>query len=258
MTAPDTGAALGDFSGLVAVVTGGASGIGAATVRLLSERGAHVAVLDRDIADVDGETYTAVACDVASTEAVDAAIARVFSQLGGIDVLVNNAGIGAVGDVTENDEAEWHRVFDVNVVGIMRVTRAALPHLRKSPHAVIVNTCSVAASLGVRQRAVYAASKGAVAALTLAMAADHLSDGIRVNAVAPGGTDTAWAKRLLERSGDSALAAEAIRARQPMGRLVTADEVAHAIAYLASPMSASTTATLLPVDEGLTGLSRAL
>ena len=100
---------MGDFSGLVAVVTGGASGIGAATVRLLSERGAHVAVLDRDIADVDDATYTAVTCDVTSTEAVDAAIARVVSRLGGIDVLVNNAGIGAVGDVTENDEGEWHR-----------------------------------------------------------------------------------------------------------------------------------------------------
>lgn len=219
---------MGEFSELVAVVTGGASGIGAATARLLSERGAHVAVLDRDVAHVDIAAHTAVTCDVASTEAVDAAIAHVVSQRGGIDILVNNAGIGAVGDVTENDESEWHRVFDVNVLGIVRVTTAAIPHLRKSPHAAIVNTCSVAATLGVAHRAVYAASKGAVAALTLAMAADHLADGIRVDAVAPGATETAWAKRLLEGTGDGAAAAEALRARQPMCRLVTADEVAHA------------------------------
>ena len=108
--------------------------------------------------------------------------------------------------------------------------------------------------MGVPQRAVYAASKGAVAALTLAMAADHVADGVRVNAVTPGTADTPWVERLLEQSGDAAAAAEALRARQPMGRLVTADEVAYAIAYLASPMSASTTGTILSVDGGMSGL----
>ena len=245
---------MSDFTDLVAVVTGGASGIGAATAKLLAERGARVAVLDRDVADVDSTAFAAVACDVTSTAAVDAAISDVVSRLGGIDILVNNAGIGAVGDVTENGEDEWHRVLDVNVVGIARVTRAAMPHLRESPHAAIVNTCSVVATVGVPQRAVYAASKGAVAALTLAMAADHVADGVRVNAVTPGTADTPWVERLLEQSGDAAAAAEALRARQPMGRLVTADEVAYAIAYLASPMSASTTGTILSVDGGMSGL----
>jgi NAD(P)-dependent dehydrogenase (short-subunit alcohol dehydrogenase family) len=245
---------MSDFTDLVAVVTGGASGIGAATAKLLAERGARVAVLDRDIADVDSTAFAAVPCDVTSTAAVDAAISDVVSRLGGIDILVNNAGIGAVGDVTENGEDEWHRVLDVNVVGIARVTRAAMPHLRESPHAAIVNTCSVVATVGVPQRAVYAASKGAVAALTLAMAADHVADGVRVNAVTPGTADTPWVERLLEQSGDAAAAAEALRARQPMGRLVTADEVAYAIAYLASPMSGSTTGTILSVDGGMSGL----
>jgi 2-keto-3-deoxy-L-fuconate dehydrogenase len=245
---------MSDFTDLVAVVTGGASGIGAATAKLLAERGAHVAVLDRDVADVDLRAVAAVACDVTSTAAVDAAISDVVSRLGGIDILVNNAGIGAVGDVTENGDDEWHRVLDVNVVGIARVTRAAMPHLRESPHAAIVNTCSVVATVGVPQRAVYAASKGAVAALTLAMAADHVADGVRVNAVTPGTADTPWVERLLEQSGDAAAAAEALRARQPMGRLVSADEVAYAIAYLASPMSASTTGTILSVDGGMSGL----
>ena len=245
---------MSDFTDLVAVVTGGASGIGAATAKLLAERGARVAVLDRDVADVDSTAFAAVPCDVTSTAAVDSAISDVVSRLGGIDILVNNAGIGAVGDVTENGEDEWHRVLDVNVVGIARVTRAAMPHLRESPHAAIVNTCSVVATVGVPQRAVYAASKGAVAALTLAMAADHVADGVRVNAVTPGTADTPWVERLLEQSGDAAAAAEALRARQPMGRLVTADEVAYAIAYLASPMSASTTGTILSVDGGMSGL----
>ena len=245
---------MSDFTDLVAVVTGGASGIGAATAKLLAERGARVAVLDRDVADVDSTAFAAVPCDVTSTAAVDSAISDVVSRLGGIDILVNNAGIGAVGDVTENGEDEWHRVLDVNVVGIARVTRAAMPHLRESPHAAIVNTCSVVATVGVPQRAVYAASKGAVAALTLAMAADHVADGVRVNAVTPGTADTPWVERLLEQSGDAAAAAEALRARQPMGRLVTADEVAYAIAYLASPMSGSTTGTILSVDGGMSGL----
>ena len=245
---------MSDFTDLVAVVTGGASGIGAATAKLLVERGARVAVLDRDVADVNSTAFAAVPCDVTSTAAVDAAISDVVSRLGGIDILVNNAGIGAVGDVTENGEDEWHRVLDVNVVGIARVTRAAMPHLRESPHAAIVNTCSVVATVGVPQRAVYAASKGAVAALTLAMAADHVADGVRVNAVTPGTADTPWVERLLEQSGDAAAAAEALRARQPMGRLVTADEVAYAIAYLASPMSGSTTGTILSVDGGMSGL----
>ncbi len=245
---------MSDFTDLVAVVTGGASGIGAATARLLVERGARVAVLDREVAEVDARAFAAVPCDVTSTAAVDAAISDVVSRLGGIDILVNNAGIGAVGDVTENGDDEWHRVLDVNVVGIARVTRAAMPHLRESPHAAIVNTCSVVATVGVPQRAVYAASKGAVAALTLAMAADHVADGVRVNAVTPGTADTPWVERLLEQSGDAVAAAEALRARQPMGRLVTADEVAYAIAYLASPMSASTTGTILSVDGGMSGL----
>jgi NAD(P)-dependent dehydrogenase (short-subunit alcohol dehydrogenase family) len=244
---------MSDFQGLVAVVTGGASGIGATTARLLQERGASVAVLDRS-ADGAPDGVLALRCDITDAPAVDAAIAEVVEQLGGLDVLVNNAGIGAVGDVSQNDDAEWARVLDVNVTGIARVSRAALPHLRRSPHAAVVNTCSAVAFIGVRQRALYGASKGAVLALTLAMAADHAADGIRVNAVAPGTADTPWVARLLESAEDPEAAAEALRRRQPIGRLVTADEVAYAIASLASPLAASTTGTILRVDGGMTSL----
>jgi len=242
-----------DFDGLVALVTGGNSGIGAATVRMLAGRGARVAALDVAVDAVDS-AILALECDVTDSASVDRAVTEAAERLGGIDVLVNNAGIGATGDVGHNDDEEWARVLDVNVVGIARVTRAALPHLRRSPHAAVVNTCSVVAFVGVRQRALYSASKGAVAALTLAMAADHVGEGIRVNAVAPGTADTPWVSRLLQAAEDPAATAEALRRRQPMGRLVTAEEVAAAIAYLASPAAASTTGTVLGVDGGMAGL----
>jgi len=242
-----------DFDGLVAIVAGGASGIGAATASLLVARGARVAVLDRT-PDGAPAGVLALACDITDPDSVGAAVARVAEELGGIDVVVNNAGISAVGDVTANDDAEWARVLDVNVTGTARVTRAALPHLRRSAHAAVVNTCSAVAFVGVRQRALYSASKGAVLGLTLAMAADHVAEGIRVNAVAPGTADTPWVARLLAAAEDPEAAATALRARQPIGRLVTADEVAHAIAALASPLAASTTGAVLRVDGGMAGL----
>jgi NAD(P)-dependent dehydrogenase (short-subunit alcohol dehydrogenase family) len=242
-----------DFTGLAALVTGGASGIGAATATVLAARGARVAVLD---VRTDGapESALAIECDVTDAVAVDAAVARAAAEFGGIDVVVNNAGIGAVGDVAANDDTQWARVLDVNVIGIARVTRAALVHLRASQHPAVVNTCSAVAFIGVKQRALYSASKGAVHALTLAMAADFAAEGIRVNAVAPGTADTPWVARLLDAADDPAAAAEALRNRQPLGRLVSAEEVAWAIASLASPRAASTTGSILRVDGGMTGL----
>jgi 2-keto-3-deoxy-L-fuconate dehydrogenase len=244
---------MSEFDNLVAVVTGGASGLGAATAALLVERGALVAVLDRTV-DGLGDDFFGVECDITDTAAVNAAIEAVVEHFGGLDIVINNAGIGASGDIAANDDEEWHRVLDVNIVGIARVSRAALPHLRKSKHAAIVNTCSVAAVVGLPNRALYSASKGAVAAVTRAMAADHIPDGIRVNAVTPGTADTPWVGRLLDAAEDREAAAEALRARQPMGRLVSAPEVAHAIVYLASPLSSSTTGTLLAVDGGMNGV----
>ncbi|MFL5767625.1 MAG: SDR family NAD(P)-dependent oxidoreductase, partial [Actinomycetota bacterium] len=145
-------------------------------------------------------------------------------------------------------------VLDVNVVGAVRVTRSVLPLLRRSDHAAIVNTSSVLAVVGVPHRALYSASKGALYSLTLAMAADHVKDGIRVNAVAPGTADTPWVGRLLDAAPDPASEREALEHRQPIGRLVTAEEVANAIVYLASPLSASTTGTVLGVDGGMGNL----
>lgn len=242
-----------DFTGLTAVVTGGASGIGAATAQELKARGVRVAIIDRAVPDAVDGILTATA-DITNDAQVHAAIDEIAAAFGGIDILINNAGIGAAGDVSENDAAEWHRVYDVNVVGIARTTTAALPHLRASSSAAIVNTASVAGTSGLRNRALYSATKGAVVALTYAMAADHLDDGIRVNAVAPGTADTPWVQRILAASDAPEETAANLRARQPMGRLVTAEEIAFAIANLASPRAASTTGTVLTVDGGLTTL----
>ncbi len=239
--------------GLKALVTGGASGIGLATALYLRELGGAVVALDVEPVAAEYEIPTVIA-DVSDSRSVERAITEAAGLLGGLDILVNNAGIGAQGTVEDNDDEEWHKVLDVNVVGMARVARAALPYLRLSSNAAIVNTCSIAATAGLPRRALYSASKGAVLSLTLAMAADHIHEGIRVNCVNPGTVDTPWVGRLLVASADPAAERVNLESRQPIGRLVTADEVAAAIAYLASPSAGSTTGTALAVDGGMSGL----
>ncbi|QQQ74001.1 SDR family oxidoreductase [Saccharothrix sp. 6-C] len=242
-----------ELAGLAAVVTGGASGIGLATALLLASRGARVACLDLAPEGLP-EPLVGIRADVADDATVRAAVDQAAQRLGGIDILVNNAGIGAQGTIEDNPDDEWRRVFDVNVFGIVRTTRAALPHLRRSHHAAIVNTCSIAATAGLPDRALYSATKGAVLSLTRATAADLVAAGIRVNCVNPGTADTPWIGRLLDRAADPEAERAALNARQPTGRLVTADEVAAAIAYLASPLAGSTTGADLAVDGGMSGL----
>jgi NAD(P)-dependent dehydrogenase (short-subunit alcohol dehydrogenase family) len=243
---------MSEFTGLTAIVTGGASGIGLATARLLAARGARVACLDLD-PDVDHPLH-GIRCDVTDDASVRTAVTSVAETFGAIDIVVNNAGIGAQGTVEDNPDAEWAHVFDVNVQGMVRVSRAALPYLRQSAHASIVNLCSIAATAGLPQRALYSATKGAVLSLTLAMAADHVREGIRVNCVNPGTADTPWIGRLLAKAADPAAERAALEARQPTGRMVAADEVAAAIAYLVSPLASATTGTSLAVDGGMQGL----
>ena len=244
---------MNEFENLVAVVTGGASGIGAAIADRLGDAGASVAVLDLQPGGADAAHF-AVQANIADDASVRSAIAAVVARFGRIDIVVNNAGIGAQGTIADNDDDEWARVLGINVIGIARVTRAALPWLRQSPSAAIVNTSSIAATAGLPERALYSASKGAVLSLTRAMAADHLREGIRVNCVSPGTADTPWVGRLLEKADDPVAERAALNARQPHGRLVAAAEVADAVAYLASPRSGSTTGVSLEVDGGMQNL----
>ena len=242
-----------EFDGLAAVVTGGASGIGAAIAHQLSENGAKVAVLDLNPEQATTGMF-AVCCDVADDASVGAGIDKVIAHYGRLDILINNAGIGAQGTVEDNDDEEWLRVLNINLIGMVRMSRAALPYLRKSPAAAIVNTGSIAATAGLPRRALYSATKGGVVALTRAMAADHLREGIRVNCVNPGTADTPWIGRLLDSASDPVAERAALNARQPHGRLVSADEVAGAVLYLASPRSGSTSGIALAVDGGMQDL----
>ena len=237
---------MSEFQGLVAAVTGAGSGIGLETAKLLKERGATVFGLDINEGAMAGVAQF-IKCDVSD----DASVEQAFKSISNLDILVNNAAISATGTVESNPSEEWLKVLNVNVVGMVRTSRNALPLLRKSKHGAIVNTCSVAATAGIPMRALYSASKGAVLSLTQAMANDHLKDGVRVNCVNPGTADTPWVQRLLAQAPDPAKERAALEARQPMGRLVAPQEVASAICYLASPLQASTTGVSLAVDGGM-------
>jgi 2-keto-3-deoxy-L-fuconate dehydrogenase len=242
-----------ELTGLTAVVTGAGSGIGLATAQKLVDSGARVFGLDITLGAMEGIAEW-ISCDIGSAESVEGAFALVGEQTQIIDILVNNAGIGAVGSIEEATDAEWARVLNINVTGIARVSRNALPFLRRSATPAIVNTCSIAATVGLPQRAIYSASKGAVQSLTRAMAADLIHEGIRVNCVNPGTADTPWVARLLDLASDPSAERTALEQRQPSGRLVTADEVASAICYLANPAQLSTTGAVLAVDGGMDGI----
>jgi NAD(P)-dependent dehydrogenase (short-subunit alcohol dehydrogenase family) len=243
-----------ELDGMVALVTGAGSGIGLATARHLTAAGAAVAGVDLDPSAIEPPIYPVIA-DVTDDRSVRDAVRMVVDHFGRLDILVNNAGIGARGTVEENPDDEWRRVFEVNVLGIVRLTRAALPHLRQSPAPAVVNTCSVAATKGIQNRTIYSASKGAVQSLTLAMAADHLHEGIRINCVNPGTADTPWVQRLLDAAEDPVAERRALEARQPIGRLISADEIAAAITVLAGPLASGITGTVLAGDGGMHSLA---
>ena len=226
----------------VVVVTGSSGGIGSAIVDHFRTAGNIVVGLDL----LDG-------VDVSRPDDCAAAVARILSEHDHIDVLCNNAGIGATGDVVASSPEEWQRVFGVNVFGVANMSRAVLPAMRGAGRGAIVNTCSVVASVGLVDRAVYSASKGAVLALTRAMAADEISSGIRVNCVSPGTVASPWVERTVAVLPDPEAGFEALRRRQPLGRMVTCAEVAAAVAYLADETTFTTGANFL-LDGGITGV----
>ena len=229
-----------------ALVTGGGSGIGAAVARRLAADGFEVVVSDASL-----EAAGAVASDLGA-EALGLDVRdeqQVAPAMADVDVLINVAGIGSTTNAPETPLDVWENVFAVNARGTFLCCKHAIPGMIARGGGSIVNVASVAALVGLRNRAAYSASKGAVVSLTRALAIDHVGDGIRVNAVCPGTVDSPWVRRLVEESGESL---DALRQRQPMGRLGTPDEIADSVAYLASDRAAFVTGSVLVIDGGLT------
>jgi len=248
------------FSNSVVIITGAAKGIGRATAEQFAAAGARVALLDMDRSEVEqtaasidatSQRSLALAADVSRRDEVDRAVAACISAFGGIDVVVNNAGIHFARAVDEYTDEEWDRVLAVNLKGAFQTVRASLPALRRSKGS-IVSVSSMTALVGQARGAAYVASKGALIALTRALALELAPDGIRVNCVCPAGVDTAlmrnWAATLPD--------PEAVLRRQAamhlLDRMATPDEIAAAIVFLSSSAASFITGIVLPVDGGAT------
>lgn len=239
-----------DFSGRRAVVTGAGSGIGLEIVNALLARGAEVVAVDLRTDDVP-TAATALAADVSDADQVRAALDEALSARP-VDTLFNNAGIGSTKSILDCEPDEWDRVFDVNVKGTYLMTRHLIPGMLERGSGVIVNTASAAGMVGLRDRAAYCASKGAVIALTRQVAVQYAAQGIRCNCICPGTVDSPWVGRLLEEAEDPVRHRENLVARQPLGRLGTPAEVAQAAIYLASDAASFMTGSQLVIDGGIT------
>lgn len=244
----------------IVIITGGGSGIGRAVCDLFAAEGADLMIADKNAGAAEaaaaaaraaGRRAEATAVDVAESADVRRMIDDTVAAFGRIDVLVNNAGYGITGSVVETDEADWDALIAVNLRGVYLGCKYVIPVMRQQGGGVIVNTASVVAAIGIRDRAAYIASKGAVAALTRAMALDHVDDGVRINAVAPGTIETAYFDEMFASSDDPGGLRRSLEARHPMNRLGTPMEVAYAMLYLASDESGFSTGSVLTVDGGM-------
>ena len=240
----------------VAIITGAAAGIGRATAEAFVREGARVVVADRDgdaastLAAALGPAAIASATDVSRADHAKAMVERCLQAFGQLDILVNNAGFGLQGTVETTTEAEWDALIAVNLKGVYLCSRFAIPHLRGRGGA-IVNTASNVASVGIKDRAAYVASKGGVAALTRAMALDHAADGIRVNCVAPGVIASSYFDAMLQAAPDPASFKRALEARAPMDRMGQPAEIANCILWLASDEASFATGAMFTVDGGM-------
>jgi meso-butanediol dehydrogenase/(S,S)-butanediol dehydrogenase/diacetyl reductase len=249
------------LKGKVCIVTGGGSGIGRATCLLFAKEGASVVVADKrqeaaEAVAAEGSAAGAkmlpTMMDVSRDDDAQRVVHQTVEAFGRLDVLVNNAGYGFAGTVVDTDEEAWDDLMAVNVRGVYLCSKHAIPAMAKNGGGAIVNTASVVAAVGIRNRAAYCASKGAVAALTRAIAVDHVAEGIRCNAVAPGTIDTPYFDEILRKSPVAADSRKALEARQLLGRLGTPEEIAAGILFLASDESRFATGTILTIDGGMT------
>ena len=246
------------LAGKRAIVTGAANGIGRAIALRLTSEGARVVIADVNEDDaqgvageIDGETLVHKA-DVTRDGDVEALVGRAVSEWGGLDVMVNNAGVGVAGTAVTTTEEEYERVMDVCVRGTFLGMKHAIPAIKDAGGGSVINMSSVAALVGLVDRAVYSAAKGAIYSMTRASAIDHVGEGVRVNCIAPGTVDTPWVARITSGYDDPEEARANMRARQPHGRLVTPEEIAAMAAYLASDESASVIGACMVVDGGVT------
>jgi len=247
----------GGLSGRRFFITGAARGIGAACVARLVAAGAAVAAFDRDadaLAALSAKFpgVVVVPGDVSSSADVDAAVATGASRLGGIDALICSAGIDLVGALDQTSDEAWRRIFSVNLDGAMHACRAALPHLRKSGKASIVNVSSGAGLQPLKFRTAYSASKAALQMFSKALALEAAEHGIRVNAVCPGAVETDLLRQSIDAAADPAAARETVRQRYALGRIADADEIAAAILWLSSTEASYVTGIAMAVDGGRT------
>jgi NAD(P)-dependent dehydrogenase (short-subunit alcohol dehydrogenase family) len=246
------------LEGRRAIVTGAGSGIGRAIALRLSGEGARVALADVDAgaaeavaAELGGETLVQET-DVSDAAEVEALVRRVVEAWGGLDVMVNNAGVGVAGTTPGTGEDDWQRVIDVNLKGTFLGMKYAIPAIEESGGGSVINMSSIAALVGLTDRAAYSAAKGGILALTRAAAIDHISGGVRVNCIAPGTVETPWVSRITAGYDDPKEARAKMQARQPHGRFVQPEEIAAMTAYLASDEAASCVGACMVVDGGMT------
>lgn len=248
------------LAGKVALITGGGTGIGRACGLLFAKEGARVALagrraepLEKVVAEVGARGGEAIAmvCDVTRAAEVDAAVQRVVARFGGLQILVNNAGALAVATAEQTSEAEWDRLMDTNAKGVFLMTRAALPELRRAKGSSVVNIGSILGLIGMKNRAAYCASKGAVTLLTKAMALDHAAEGIRINCICPSLVETELVAGLFTSQPDPQAARRARIEQIPIGRLGRPEDVAQLALFLASDESSWITGAALPLDGGL-------
>jgi NAD(P)-dependent dehydrogenase (short-subunit alcohol dehydrogenase family) len=250
------------LDGKAALVTGGASGIGAATIRAFAEQGAGVVIADvdeprgRGLASELGDAAIFQRLDVTDADSCRAAIAECVGRFGRLDVLVNCAGIGLVGNVQETQRPDWDRLLAVNVTGVFLCSQAGVDAMLAQDPAggVVINIASVAALVGIERRFAYSATKGAVLAMTRQMAIDYVHTGIRCNAICPGTVYSPFVEGYLERfhKDNKDEMVEQLHARQPLGRMGRPDEIADMAVYLASDEAAFMTGSGVVIDGGLT------
>ena len=245
----------------IAIVTGGGSGIGRETCQLFAQEGACVIVADRDLSSAKrvaediikaGGKAEAFAVDVTKSADIKSMIDHAVSGHGRLDILVNNAGYGIAGTVVDTSEEDWNALMAVNVNGVYLGCKYAIPIMEKQGGGVIVNTASTVARVGITNRAAYVASKGAVGALTRAMALDHVGNNIRINAVGPGTIESPYFDEIFAKAADPVALRKGLEARQPMNRLGKPIEIAKAILFLASDDASFCTGTILFADGGWT------